>query len=273
MPKRSVVIAWCSPIDIPVRGSALRGISGTIWPGRRWPSSFSRPPTLLVRARISSRAQVLVDRERRVAGGVDAARDAPLDLAERDLAADRERGLQAGVARLLEVVGRRRVVERRAEHALAREVEVAAVLEHGAGDDLAGALALQAEARDEPVERGGEHVLVRGLGVRAVGARERDPVAAEDGDLLWHRAANVPVHLRFQSGTSLTHGRSLPAVRRLPARTLHGPPARAAAARAAARAARRCSRARSCSAGASIPATCSPASGSRSAPTPSATRR
>jgi hypothetical protein len=34
------------------------------------------------------------------------------------------------------------------------------VLEHGAGHDLAGALALEAEARDEPVQRGGEHVLV-----------------------------------------------------------------------------------------------------------------
>ena len=220
---------------MPVRGSALRGISGTIWPGRRWPSSFSRPAALLARLRLEQHAaQVLVDRDRRVAGRVDAARDAPLDLAERDLAADRERGLEAGVAGLLEVVGGGGVVERGAEHALAREVEVAAVLEHGAGDDLAGALALQAEARDEPVERGGEHVLVRGLGVRSVGAGEGDPVAAEDGDLLWHRAANVPVHLRFQSGKVLTHGRSLPAVRRLPARTLHGPPARAAAARAAA---------------------------------------
>ena len=81
-------------------------------------------------------------------------------MAERDLPGDRERGLQAGVARLADVVGRGGMVERRAEHALAREVEVAAVLEHGAGHDLAGALALQAEAGDQPVQRGGEHVLV-----------------------------------------------------------------------------------------------------------------
>ena len=144
--------------------------------------------------------QVLVDGDRGVAGGVDAAGDPPVDLAERDLAGHRERGLEAGVAGLLDVVGRRGVVERAAEHALAREVEVARVLEHGAGHHLAGPLALQAEARDEPVERGGEHVLVRGLGVRPVRAGERDAVAAEDRDLLWHCCANVPVHLTFQSG-------------------------------------------------------------------------
>jgi hypothetical protein len=137
-------------------------------------------------------AEVLVDGDRGVARGVDAAGDAPLDLAERDLARHGERGLQAGVARHLEVVGGGRVVERAAEHALAGEVEVARVLEHGAGHDLPGALALEAEARDEPVQRGGEHVLVRGLGVRAVRARERDPVPAEDGDLLWHHSQTFP---------------------------------------------------------------------------------
>ena len=72
------------------------------------------------------------------------------------------------------------MVERGAEHALAREVEVARVLEHGAGDDLAEALALQPEARDEPVERRGEHVLVGRVRVGAVGAGEGDPVAADD---------------------------------------------------------------------------------------------
>ena len=140
--------------------------------------------------------QVLVDGDRGVARGVDAAGDAPLDLAERDLAGHGERRLQPGVARLLDVVGGRGVVQRRAEHALAREVEVPAVLEHGAGDDLAGALALQPEAGDEPVERRCEHVLVGGLRVGTVRPGERDPVASEDRDLL-HRGPNVPVHLRL----------------------------------------------------------------------------
>ena len=72
--------------------------------------------------------------------------------------------------------------QRAAQHALAHQVEVAAVLEHRAADDRAEPLARQVEAVDQAAERGGEHVLVGGVGVRAVGAGERDPVAAEDGD-------------------------------------------------------------------------------------------
>ena len=51
-------------------------------------------------------------------------------------------------------------LSREPEHALAGQVEVPAVLEHGAGDDLAEPLPAQAEPVDEPVDRGGEHVLV-----------------------------------------------------------------------------------------------------------------
>ena len=131
-------------------------------------------------------SQVLVDADRGVAGGVDAAGDAPLDLAHGDLAADRQRRLQAGVARLLQVIGGGGVVERRAEHALAREVEVARMLQHRTGDDLAGALALQAEAGDQPVEGGGEHVLVGRMRVGPVGTGKGDPIAPEDRDLLCH---------------------------------------------------------------------------------------
>ena len=103
-------------------------------------------------------------------------------LAEGDLVGDEDRRLEAGAARLADVVGGRLGRELRAEHRLAGEVEVAAVLEDGARGDLAEALALEAEAGDEAVERGGQHVLVGGLRVGAVRARERDPVAAEDGD-------------------------------------------------------------------------------------------
>ena len=75
------------------------------------------------------------------------------------------------------------------------------MLEHGAGDDLADALALEAEAPDETVDRGGEHVLVGGLGVRAIRAGEGDPVAADDHGLLhlthrytrwWNTAEAMP---------------------------------------------------------------------------------
>ena len=51
-------------------------------------------------------AELLADRDRRVGGGVGAAGDADLDLAEGDLVGDLDRGLEAGAAGLLDVVGR-----------------------------------------------------------------------------------------------------------------------------------------------------------------------
>ena len=126
--------------------------------------------------------QVLIDGDRRVRGGVHAARDPGVDLPQRDLVRDRDRRLQAGTAGLLDVVGRCLGRELGAEHGFAREVAVARMLQDGAGDDLAEPLALQREALDEPVERRGQHVEVGRVRVRPVGARERDPVAADDGD-------------------------------------------------------------------------------------------
>jgi hypothetical protein len=125
--------------------------------------------------------QVVVDGDRRVGGGVDAAGDPALDLPERDLVRDQDRRLQAGSASLLYVVGRRRGRQARAEHRLPGQVEVPAVLEHRARGDLAQALVLQPEPGDHAVEGGGEHVLVGRPGVRTVGAGERDPVTADDG--------------------------------------------------------------------------------------------
>src|SRR4051794_20692830 len=81
-------------------------------------------------------------------------------------------------------MGRRPVVELGAEDALAGEVEIAAVLEHGSRHDLPHLLALEAEPRDQPIEGRGQHVLVGNLAVRTVGPGEGDPVAAEDGGLL-----------------------------------------------------------------------------------------
>ena len=52
-------------------------MSGTIWPGRSWPSSFTRPRRALAPVRLHQHAaQVVVERDRRVAGRVDAAGDA-----------------------------------------------------------------------------------------------------------------------------------------------------------------------------------------------------
>src|SRR5690606_25836098 len=53
--------------------------------------------------------------------------------------------------------------------------------EHAARDDLADPLALEPEARHQPVERGGEHVLVGDVRVDAVGPGEGDAVATDDG--------------------------------------------------------------------------------------------
>ena len=55
-------------------------------------------------------------RDRRVGRGVDAARDPDVDLAQRDLVGDGDHRLQAGAARLLEVVGGRLGRQLGAEH-------------------------------------------------------------------------------------------------------------------------------------------------------------
>jgi hypothetical protein len=82
-------------------------------------------------------AQVVVERDRGVGGGVDPAGNRRILLAERDLVRHLDHRLQAGAAGLTDVVGGGVVRQLRAEHALAGEVEVPAVLEHGASGDLA----------------------------------------------------------------------------------------------------------------------------------------
>ena len=126
-------------------------------------------------------AQRLADGDRGVRGGVDAAGHAGLDLAELDLVGHEDRGLEAGAAGLLEVVGRGGRGEGRAQDRLTGEVEVARVLDDRSADDLVEVLAAEVVAGDEPVQGGREHVLVGRLGVRAELAGEGDAVATEDG--------------------------------------------------------------------------------------------
>jgi len=57
MPHSSVVIAWCSPIDMPVRGSEFAGMDGMSCVGRIPDSAFSRAPTVLARFVSSSTAR------------------------------------------------------------------------------------------------------------------------------------------------------------------------------------------------------------------------
>src|SRR3954447_25839516 len=138
-------------------------------------------------------AQILVDGDRRVGGGVDAARDARVDLPERDLVRDQHDRLEAGATRLLDVVGRRVGGEAAPEHGLAREVAVARVLEHRSPDDLPEPLAVQRAAVGEAVEDDGEHVLVGRVGVRRVRAGEGDAVRADDGDAAGFRVHGLSV--------------------------------------------------------------------------------
>jgi hypothetical protein len=140
-------------------------------------------------------AEALADGDRGVGGGVRAAGDADVDLPEGDLVGDVDRCLQAGAAGLLDVGGRRLGGELGAQHRLAGQVEVAAVLEHGSGDHLTEALPLQTEAGDEAVEGGGEHLLVGGRGIGRVGPGEGNPVATENGD-----AASVGLHVGLLLG-------------------------------------------------------------------------
>ena len=72
--------------------------------------------------------------------------------------------------------------QRGAEHAFAHQVEVAAVLEHRAADTAPSRSPGKIEPVDQPVQGGGEHVLVGRVGVGAVGAGEGNAVAAEDRD-------------------------------------------------------------------------------------------
>src|SRR5688572_21067914 len=176
-------------------------------PGKEGESAAGRPGAVGLEQKA---AQVLVDLDRRIAGGVDAAGDARLDLAEGDLVGDVDRRLETGPASLLDVVGRRLRRQRTAEDRLAGEVEVPAALEHGAGGDLAEPLPGEAEAGDEAVDGGGQHVLVRRLRVLAVAAGERDAVAAEDRGAASVRAAHADTSSPSSSRTNLTFGNSPP---------------------------------------------------------------
>ena len=105
-----------------------------------------------------------------------------VDLTEGDLVGHVDRGLQAGAACLLDVCGRCHRRQLGPEDRFPGQVEVAGVLEDGAGDNLADDLTLESEPGDQAVDRGGQHVLVGGRRVDGVGAGERDSVAPDDGN-------------------------------------------------------------------------------------------
>ncbi|CPU64277.1 Uncharacterised protein [Mycobacteroides abscessus] len=47
MSQRAVVIAWCSPIDRPVRGSSVAGVRGARSAGRTFANALTRWPNVL----------------------------------------------------------------------------------------------------------------------------------------------------------------------------------------------------------------------------------
>ena len=65
------------------------------------------------------------------------------------------------------------------------------MFEDGAADDRAQPLTGQTEPVDQPAQGGGEHVLVGRLGVSAVRARERDPIATQHSDAAQEREEEV----------------------------------------------------------------------------------
>src|SRR4051812_47534895 len=124
-------------------------------PRRKALAKGPRPP-----ARQQDLLQPRTEGKRDIARAVGAARDRRVDLAQRDAVAElRERG-EARAARALQVVGRRRRMQARAEHRLARQVPVLRMLDYRARGDLADLLVLQTELVDQRPEGRSQHVLI-----------------------------------------------------------------------------------------------------------------
>ena len=183
MPICLAVIAWCSPIDSPVRGSLLTGISTPSWRGQLadqlqpvdvglGPAQPEQGAAQVVAEARSARRRWCPRRPRRPPRSGPAAMPSAAAIAACSPVPHACCRSNAGV------YGRQRA----AEHAFAHQVEVAAVLEHRAADHRAQPLAGQTEPVDQPAQGGGEHVLVGRVGVGAVRARERNPVATEHRD-------------------------------------------------------------------------------------------
>ena len=128
-------------------------------------------------------AQLVIDGDGRIRGGVNAAGNAGVDLPEGDLVADGDGRFQPRAAGLLHVKRRGFGCQPRRQYRLAGQVEVSRVLEHRAGGHLAEALAVQLIFVDHTVECRGEHGLVRLRGVGRVRAGEGNAGAANNGDL------------------------------------------------------------------------------------------
>ena len=111
--------------------------------------------------------------DRRVADRVRSARDAGLDLPERNLVADVDCGFDAGAAGALHVDAGRAQRQARTDDAFTCQVPVARVFDDGAERHVAQRLPAQVVLVDERLECGGHHVLVGTIGVNRMGATKR----------------------------------------------------------------------------------------------------
>jgi hypothetical protein len=94
------------------------------------------------------------------------------------------------------ITGGRPRIQPGAQHRLPRQVEVTAVLENRSGHELTHrARLVEAVALDQAVQGRGEHLLVGGGGVGAVGAGERNAHTADDGDAAGRRGLQGIAHL------------------------------------------------------------------------------
>src|SRR5690606_23447216 len=143
---------------------------------------------------------------RSVADRVGAAGHSCFDLAQCDLVADEDTGLQAGAAGTLQVNPRRLEREAGADDALARQVPVPGVFDHRTQRYVAEHLSLQVEFLDNGRQCRRHHVLVGTAGIVGVCAAERNTQTSNDGDL--YRPAIVPhrsLRVLVQPGTTLLY--------------------------------------------------------------------
>ena len=87
-------------------------------------------------------------------------------------------------------------------HRWPSEVEVAAVLEHGACNEFANAFAFETVAYHEAVECSSKHFLVRYVTVDGVGSSERNTISADNGHLanacFGHAQANTSYGMKVR---------------------------------------------------------------------------
>ena len=172
------------PIDRPVRGSTTPGSTGLRSRGRSFSQGASRWPEA---AAAVAREQQFAKRAENTTGGsltVSTPQAMPDSIwPSAILLAIEDRRLEAGAAGALDIEPRRLRVEARRQDALAHQVEILRVLEHRAADDVAEALAPQADsARLAPRSAAVSSSWLPCRRRRRMGARERNAGAADDGD-------------------------------------------------------------------------------------------